>query len=141
MPKPPVPAVVQAFLGLPNPAVIASVKPDGAPHSAATWYLWDDGRVLVNMADTRKRLDYLRHNPHVSLTVLSQDSWYRHITIEGRVVSLEQDADLGPIDRVSRHYTGAEYRARDQVRWSAWIEVDHWHGWENGKPWPPREQG
>jgi PPOX class probable F420-dependent enzyme len=138
MPKPPVPAIVDEFLRLPNPAVIASLKPDGSPHTAATWYLWEDGRVLVNMAGSRKRLDYLRRDPRVSLTVTSQDSWYRHITIEGHVASLEKDPDSASIDRVSKHYTGHPY-GHDQERWSAWIEVDHWHGWENGRPWPPQD--
>jgi PPOX class probable F420-dependent enzyme len=140
MPNPPVPAIVDEFLRLPNPAVIASVKPDGAPHTAATWYLWEDGRLLVNMADTRKRLDYLRENPRVSLTAISDDNWYRHLTLEGRVTTIEEDGDLSDIDRLSKHYTGNPYRARDQARWNAWIEIDHWHGWENGKPWPPKEQ-
>jgi PPOX class probable F420-dependent enzyme len=140
MPKPPVPAIVAEFLRQPNPAVIASVKPDGAPHTAATWYLWDDGRLLVNMADTRKRLDYLRENPHVSLTAISDDNWYRHLTLEGHVATIEEDGDLSDIDRLSKHYTGNPYRARDQQRWNAWIEIDHWHGWENGKPWPPKDE-
>jgi PPOX class probable F420-dependent enzyme len=139
MPKPPVPQIVDEFLRQPNPAVIASEKPDGTLHTAATWYLWEDGRVLVNMANTRKRLDYLRENPNVALTMLSDDNWYRHVSIVGRVVSIEQDRDLTDIDRLSQHYTGNPYRARDQERWNAWIEVDRWHGWENGKPWPPKE--
>ena len=137
MPKPPVPEAVDAFLRRPNPSVIASVRPDGSPHSAATWYLWEDARVLVNMAASRRRLDYLRQNPRVTLTVLWDENWYRHITLEGRVTSLDEDPDLTNIDRLSRHYTGREYQARDQERWSAWIDIDHWHGWENGKPWPP----
>jgi hypothetical protein len=63
MPKPPIPDELQALLREPNPAVIATLKPDGAPHSVATWYLWEDGRVLVNMDASRARLDYLRRDP------------------------------------------------------------------------------
>src|SRR4051812_26755403 len=107
MPKPPVPALVDDFLRRPNPAVIASLMPDGAPHSAATWYLWEDGRVLVNMAATRKRLDYLRTDGRVSLTVLSEDSWYRHVTIMGRVASVQPDPDMADINRISTHYVGS----------------------------------
>ena len=43
MPKPPIPEELQALLREPNPAVIATLKPDGAPHSVATWYLWRTG--------------------------------------------------------------------------------------------------
>ena len=129
MPKPPLPAELDALLREPNPAVIATLKPDGAPHSVATWYLWEDGRALVNMDHTRARLDYLRADPRVSLTVLDSDDWYRHVSLRGRVVSLEPDEGLRDIDRLSAHYRGEPYRNRESPRVSAWIEVDTWHAW------------
>ena len=90
MPKPPLPDELQALLKEPHPAVIATLKPDGSPLSVATWYLFENGRVLVNMDDSRKRLDHLRKDPRVSLTVLDQD-WYRHVSLHGRVVELTPD--------------------------------------------------
>jgi PPOX class probable F420-dependent enzyme len=123
------------FLTRPNPAVIATVAPDGSPHTAATWYLWEDGRVHVNMADTRKRLANVRNDPRVSLTVLGEDGWYRQVTLRGRVVSIEPDPELESIDRLSRHYLGQPYGARDQQRVAAWIEVETWYAWNAGKPW------
>ena len=52
-----------AMLRKPNPAVITTLRRDGQPVSAATWYLWDNGRVLVNMDEGRKRLEHLRGDP------------------------------------------------------------------------------
>jgi PPOX class probable F420-dependent enzyme len=135
MPKPPLPATLQDFLSQPNPSVIASVRPDGTPHSAATWYLWGDGRVLVNMADTRKRLDNMRADPRVSLTVMGQDDWYHQVTLKGRIAEIADDADLAGIDRLSTHYTGNPYARREQKRVNAWIEVESWYGWAGGRPW------
>jgi PPOX class probable F420-dependent enzyme len=135
MPKPPLPPELSEFLARPNPSVIATLQPDGRPHTAATWYLWEDGRVLVNMAASRKRLDHLRRDPRVSLTVVGEGDWYRHVTLRGRVASIEDDADLAGIDRLSRHYMGAAYSARDQKRVDAWIEIDLWHAWLHGQPW------
>ena len=140
MPRVPVPPEVDAFLARPNPAVVATVSPRGTPHTAATWYDWEDGRVLLNMDVTRVRLGYLRRDPRVSLTVLDDD-WYRHVSLLGRVVSIEPDEGLVDIDRLSTHYMGSPSSARDQERWSAWIRVERWHGWENGRPWPPRNGG
>jgi PPOX class probable F420-dependent enzyme len=133
MPRAPVPPEISEFLAQPHPAVVGTVRPDGAPHTAATWYDWEDGRVLLNMEDTRKRLDHLRANPHVSLTVLQDGNWYRHVTLTGTVVSLEQDVDLHDIDRLALRYTGKPYRKRDRPRFSAWIEPHEWHAW----PQPP----
>ena len=134
MPNPPLPEHLQEVLTKPNPSIIGTVQPDGRPNTVATWYVWEDGRVLVNMDDTRKRLEHLRTDPRVSLTVLDQD-WYRHITLHGRVTSLEDDPGLADIDRLSTHYTGEPYARRDRGRVSAWIEVDSWHAWSRGQPW------
>ena len=60
----PLPDDVRALLAKPNPAVITTLRPDGQPVSVATWYLFeDDGRILVNMDEGRKRLAYLRETP------------------------------------------------------------------------------
>jgi PPOX class probable F420-dependent enzyme len=129
VPRVPVPPELDAFLARPNPAVVATLRPDGSPHTAATWYDWQDGRVLLNMEDTRVRLRHLRADPRVSLTVLSEGDWYRHVTLMGRVVSLEEDVDLRDIDRLALRYTGKPYRKRDRPRFSAWLEPERWHAW------------
>ncbi|WP_263249635.1 PPOX class F420-dependent oxidoreductase [Saccharopolyspora rosea] len=129
MPKPPLPEKVSDLLAKPNPSVITTVRQDGQPVSVATWYLWENGHVLVNMDEGRKRLDYLRADPRVTLTVLDADNWYTHVSLQGRVVELQDDPDLTDIDRLARHYTGEQYPVRDRRRVSAWIEVSRWHGW------------
>jgi PPOX class probable F420-dependent enzyme len=134
MPKPPLPGELQQVLVNPNPAIIGSVTPDGAPNTVATWYLWEDGRVLVNMDEGRKRLEYLRRNPRVSITVLDGDSWYRHITLHG-TITLEPDEGLSDIDRISKHYMGDAYSQRDRGRVNGWIEVEIWHAWNGGRRW------
>ena len=133
MPTPPLPPAVRELLAKPNPAVIAHVRQDGQPVSVATWYLLDGDRVLVNMDAGRKRLDYIRADPRVTLTALDGDSWYTHVSLQGRVVELVNDEGLVDIDRISRHYGGKAYPDRDRARVSAWIEVDRWHGWGDAK--------
>jgi hypothetical protein len=86
------------------------------------------------MDQGRRRLEYLRENPRVSLTVLDADQWYRHITLHGHV-TLQDDPDLVDIDRLSTHYMGNPYSQRDRGRVSGWIEIDSWHAWNGGRPW------
>lgn len=129
MSKPPLPEEAVAMLRKANPAVIATLQPDGQPVSTATWYLWDDGRILVNLDEGRKRLDHLRNDPRVTLTVLDESDWYTHISVIGHVVEIHDDTDLTDIDRISEHYTGRKYPRRDRTRVSAWIQIDRWHGW------------
>src|SRR5919201_7096499 len=109
MSKPPLPPKLETFLAQPNPSVIATVPPNGHPHTAATWYLWEDGRVLVNMDATRRRLEYMRADPRVSLTVMGKDAWYQQVTLRGRVAEIADDDSLEGIDRLSKHYTGESY--------------------------------
>jgi PPOX class probable F420-dependent enzyme len=129
MSKPPLPDSAVTMLRKPNPAVITTLRRDGQPVSTATWYLWDDGRVLVNMDEGRKRLEHMRADPRVSVDVLDEAGWYNHVSIIGHVADIYADADLSDIDRIARHYIGNPYSERDRGRFSALIEVDSWHGW------------
>jgi PPOX class probable F420-dependent enzyme len=129
VPKPPVPAEIDAFLAKPNPCVIATLRPDGAPVTVATWYDWEDGRVLVNMDEGRRRLEHLRADPRVSLTIMPLGNWNAYVSLQGRVVSLEKDTDLSDIDRLSERYGEGAFSARDRGRVSAWIEVERWYAW------------
>ena len=129
MPRVPVPPELEEFLRRPNPAVVATLARDGSPHTAATWYDWEDGRVLLNMDVSRVRLGYLRNDPRASLTVLDEGNWYEHVSLVGRVVSIEPDPELRDIDRLSVRYTGKPYRNRESPRFSAWLQPERWHAW------------
>ena len=85
MPRVPVPPDVDAFLARPNPAVVATVSPGGAPHTAATWYDWEDGRVLLNMDESRLRLRYMRANPAVALPVLGGERVRHRVAGHGQL--------------------------------------------------------
>lgn len=129
MPTPPLPEQLDELLAKPNPAVISTLRGDGQPVSVATWYLWEDGRILVNMDEGRKRLEHIRTDPRVTLTVLDAADWYTHVSLIGKVTELADDDGLVGIDRLATHYNGKPYPVRDRNRVNAWIEVDRWHGW------------
>ncbi|MFJ9117238.1 PPOX class F420-dependent oxidoreductase [Streptomyces sp. NPDC102394] len=129
MSKPPLPPEAQELLRRANPCVMATLRSDGTPVSTPTWYLWEDGRALISLDEGRVRLQHLRRDPRVTLTVLDGDDWYTHVTLIGRVVETNEDEGLADIDRISTHYTGKPYPDRVRPRVSAWIEVERWHGW------------
>jgi PPOX class probable F420-dependent enzyme len=129
VPPLPLPSELDEFLRRPNPAVVASLRPDGSPHTVATWYLWDGERVLLNMDESRLRLRFLRRDPRLGLTVLGEGSWYRHVSLLGEVAELVEDVDLADIDRLARHYTGEAFQDRESRRVSARMDVLAWHTW------------
>ncbi|HET6480639.1 MAG TPA: TIGR03618 family F420-dependent PPOX class oxidoreductase [Actinoplanes sp.] len=126
----PLPAKVLDLLRLPNPAVMATVAADGRPVTVATWYLFeDDGRLLLGLDAKRTRLKHMAKDPRIALTVLAEDDWYTHVSLQGRVLSITDDIGLRDIDRLSRHYTGNAYSTRERPRVSAQVAIERWHVW------------
>src|SRR5918998_6697509 len=120
MPEMPLPERVIDLLRLPNPAVMATVAADGRPVTVATWYLLeDDSHLLLGLDAQRARLKHMHADPRVSLTVLAEDDWYTHVSLQGRVTSISDDVGLRDIDRLARHYTGGGYPNPERPRGSA----------------------
>lgn len=106
MHRPPISEEVSAFLAEPNPAVVATLRPDGFPHCVPTWYEWTEDRLLLNMDRSRKRLRHLQLDDPVALAVLADDDWYSHASFIGQVSEVRDDPDLADIDRLSQRYGG-----------------------------------
>jgi PPOX class probable F420-dependent enzyme len=123
------------FLRGPQHAVVGWTLPDGRPRSVATWYDWDDGAILLNMSATRRRARWIDEGVPISLTVLDAANWYRHLSLYGSVARLRDDTDRVEIDRMARRYTGRAYANREDPRVSVWMNIESWHGWDDGKPW------
>jgi PPOX class probable F420-dependent enzyme len=128
MPPAPLPPELEAFLERPRPAVIATVRADGSPVTAATWYEWTGGRFLVTMDAAGRRIRNIRGNPNVALTVLG-DSWYDHVSLLGRAVEIRDDPDFVDVDRLSMRYSGKPYEPRDWSSVAVVVEVERWHTW------------
>jgi PPOX class probable F420-dependent enzyme len=126
----PMPEAVVELLRRPNPAVMATLAADGRPVTVATWYLLeDDGRILLGLDKSRVRIKHIERDPRVSLTVLADDDWYTHVSVQGRVQSIVEDEGLRDIDRLSTHYTGSAYANRTSPRVSCQLEIERWHAW------------
>lgn len=121
---------VRDFLRLPNPAVMATVGRHGRPLSVATWYLLEeDDLVLLNLDGGRMRLQHLRDDPRVALTVLDGDDWGTHVSLQLDVVRIEEDEDLADIDALARHYSGSPYPNRERPRVSVRAGIRRVHAW------------
>ena len=79
--------------------------------------------------ESRLRLRFLRRDARLALTVLDRETWYRHVSLLGRIVSIEDDPELRDIDRLAVRYTGRPFRSRYTRRVSAWMALDRWHRW------------
>jgi PPOX class probable F420-dependent enzyme len=130
VPPAPVPPAVDEFLRQANTCVIATLRPDGSPHTTAIWYAWDGERILVNMDEVRPRLNWMRRDGRVALTMIDPENFYRHVSVMGRVTEIRPDPERVDIDALSRRYVGRDYPRRKLDRVSILIEVERWHGWD-----------
>ncbi|WP_084964856.1 pyridoxamine 5'-phosphate oxidase family protein [Thermoactinospora rubra] len=128
MPKAPVPSEIAAFISAPRPAIVGTVRPDGAPSTTATWYDWDGSCLMLSMVATGPRARNVRNDPRISLTILG-DSWYDHVSLLGKVIRLREDRDLADLDRLSMRYWAKPYPKRELECVTAIVQVERWHAW------------
>ncbi len=105
-----------ALLTGPHYATVVTLNPDGTPHATVTWIDAEDGHVLVNTAEGRRKARNLRRDPRAA--VLVQADPYRWISITGTVVAAETGPEAeAHIDALSRRYDGRPWTpVEGQVR-------------------------
>jgi len=105
-------------------AHLASVLPDGAPHSVPVWVDTQGDRVAFLTGPDSRKARNLRRDPRVALSLTPADNPYQPVLVRGRVVEwLQGDAAWAIVDRISTKYTGNPY-PRDDERVIALIEPD-----------------
>ena len=105
---------------------LATVLPDGSPHSIPVWAILEDGRVAFFTQSTSRKARNLARDPRVALSLVDAENPYRNAQIRGRVVeTVEGDDALEVIDRISRHYIGEPFPMRSGTVY--WIEPERAH--------------
>ena len=102
---------------------LATLLPDGSPHSIPVWAIYEDGRIAFFTQARSRKTRNLARDPRVALSVVDEANPYRNVQIRGRVVeTVEGDAALAVIDRISQHYIGAPFPMRSGTVF--WIEPE-----------------
>jgi PPOX class probable F420-dependent enzyme len=116
---------VRPFLDGVNTAHLATVMPDGAPHSVPVW-IGTEGDRIVFLTDPRSRkARNVAADPRVAISITEADRPNAMAHIRGRVVDVvEGDAAWTIIDRLSDKYLGMPYPLRTD-RAVYVIEPDH----------------
>lgn len=99
-------------------AYLATLMPDGSPHVSPVWVDLEDGHILVNSAEGRVKVENVRRDPRVALSIADLDNPYYHLDVRGRVVELvEGEPAVEHIDKLERMYRGNErYPLRPGMR-------------------------
>ena len=107
---------VRALLEARNFAHLATVLPDGCPHSVPTW-IGVEGDHVVFFTQTRSRkARNLELDPRVAISLVDLENPYRSAQLRGRVVgTVEGEEALEIIDRLAVKYTGEPFPMRSGV--------------------------
>jgi PPOX class probable F420-dependent enzyme len=104
---------VRALVDGPNYAHIATLLPDGSPHSVPVWVGLEGGRVAFLTGPQSRKARNLERDPRVAISVSAQDNPFTTAVIRGRVTErIDGDPAWVIIDRISRKYTGQPYPLR-----------------------------
>jgi PPOX class probable F420-dependent enzyme len=99
-----------------NVVHVATVMPDGSPHSVPVWSRIEDGRIAFFTQPTSQKARNLARDPRVAISVTARENPYWMAQVRGRVAqTLEGDAALEVIDRIAVDYTGESFPMRSGV--------------------------
>jgi PPOX class probable F420-dependent enzyme len=106
-------------------AHLATVLPDGSPHSIPLWVSTLDDKIVFLTGPDSQKARNLRRDARVALSLAPVDTPYEPVIIRGRVVEwIDGDAGWEIVDRIAMKYIGQPY-TRDLDRIVGVIEPDH----------------
>jgi hypothetical protein len=100
--------IYEELLDGPFPCTLTSLEGSGAPYGVIVWCERRGEAVGVNAAEG-VWLHNLRRDPRVGLVIVDTRNILRHVSITGRVASIEPDEDYEQLNSMSEVYEGRPY--------------------------------
>jgi len=116
---------IKQLLDRANFAHLATLMPDGSPHSVPVWIGREGDRIVICTSESSGKARNTRRDPRVAVSLLDFRDPYSEVHIRGRVVERRPDPDFNLLDPISIKYTGKAYPFRDpEDSIALFIEVD-----------------
>ncbi len=107
----------------PFACVMAVIGGDGRPNLTPMWFDYEGDKVLVNVASHRRKTQWIRDNPQISILIMNPENMYHWMSLKvtvDREIS-EDDPEEGArvteqLNKIWRKYIpdgGDEYGLRD----------------------------
>ncbi len=106
----------------PIACVMAVMGGDGRPNLTPMWFDYEGDKVLINVAEHRKKTGWIRDTPQVSILIMNPENMYHWMSIKvtvDREISEDDPAEgarvTEQLDRIWKKYIGQgdEYGLRD----------------------------
>lgn len=116
---------VRALLEGANVGHLATLLPDGSPHSMPLWVGLEGAHVAFLTAPGSRKARNLELDPRVAISVTDHERPATMAAVRGRVVArLDGEAGWAIIDRIAQKYLGSPYPLRED-RVAFLIEPEH----------------
>ncbi|HEX6388754.1 MAG TPA: TIGR03618 family F420-dependent PPOX class oxidoreductase [Solirubrobacteraceae bacterium] len=107
---------VRRHLDAANTAHLATVLPDGAPHTVPVWVGTHGDHVVFLTGPRSRKARNLQRDPRVAISLAPAEDPFTPVIVRGRVVEwLDGDAAWEIIDALAMKYLGQPY-PRDEER-------------------------
>jgi PPOX class probable F420-dependent enzyme len=103
---------VRALFEGPNIGHVATLMPDGSPHTVPVWLGVEDGRIAFLTSLSSRKGRNLARDPRVAISVTAHDNPFAMAAVRGRAEVLEGDPAWEIIDRIAYKYIGGPYPQR-----------------------------
>jgi PPOX class probable F420-dependent enzyme len=100
-------AGVRALIDGPTFATVATLDPDGGPHTSVVWVGLDDDALVFSATEDRRKVRNLRRDPRVSVSITDAANPYRHTQLRG-TVTITPDPDKTLPKMLSHKYRGED---------------------------------
>ena len=115
------PETYKQLMDKPIPVVMAVMGGDGRPNLTPMWFDYEGDKVLVNVAEHRKKTEWIRKTPQITLLLLNPANMYHWMSLKVTVErELHEDGPDGAqvtaqLNRIWKKYIGEgeEYQLRD----------------------------
>jgi PPOX class probable F420-dependent enzyme len=108
-----IPEDVRPLLEGTNFAHVATLLPDGSPHSVAVWVGTEGDRAFFFTQDGSRKARNLAADARVAISIVDRANPYRTGWLRGRVVETRTgDEAFALIDPMSERYTGKPFPIR-----------------------------
>jgi PPOX class probable F420-dependent enzyme len=92
---------------------VATLMPDGSPHSVPVWVGLEGERIVFFTQSGSRKARNLEGDPRVAISIVDHENPYRTARIRGQVVATRTgDAALEVMDRLAMRYTGEPFPVR-----------------------------
>ena len=101
------------LLERPTFAHLATVAPDGSPHSSVMWFVWDGEVLRFTHTTTRQKFKNIAHEPRVAISIADPDDPYRSLEVRGVVEKTEPDDEVASFYQSLQKRYGESYEIKD----------------------------